>query len=180
MNIRIATPEDAAAVHAIYAPLVATTPISFETEPPAVEEIRRRIETTLPLFPWLVSLDDAGAVNGYVYAGRYAQRAAYQWSAETTVYIRADARGQGVGKRLYADLLRRLCELGYCQAFAGITQPNAGSVALHESLGFTKVGVFHDAGFKFGRWHGVGYWELSLQKPAQPAPPRPFAHGRSA
>jgi L-amino acid N-acyltransferase YncA len=177
MKIRIATPEDAAAVHAIYAPLVVTTPISFEIEPPGVEEMRRRIEATLPLFPWLVGEDESGAVNGYVYAGRYAQRAAYQWSVETTVYVRADARGQGVGRRLYADLLRRLREMGYCQAFAGITQPNTGSVALHERLGFTKVGVFRDAGFKFGAWHGVGYWELSLQKPAQPAPPRAFAHG---
>lgn len=177
MKIRIATPQDAAAIHAIYAPLVVATPISFETEPPSVDEMRRRIEATLPQFPWLVGLDDAGAVNGYVYAGRYKERAAYQWSAEVTVYIREDARGQGVGKRLYGELFRLLREQGYCQAFAGITQPNAGSVALHESLGFTKVGVFHNAGYKHGAWHGVGYWQLTLQQPAEPAPPRAFANG---
>lgn len=177
MEIRVATPDDAAAIHAIYAPLVPSTPITFETEPPSVDEMRRRIEATLPLFPWLVGLDAAGTVNGYVYAGRHKERAAYQWSTEVTVYIREDARGQGVGRRLYGELFRHLRALGYCQAYAGITQPNEPSVALHEALGFTKVGVFHNAGFKLGAWYGVGYWELALQRPQQPAPPRPFGYG---
>lgn len=177
MEVRLATPADAEAVHAIYAPLVAGTPISFEVEPPTVAEMARRIEATLPLFPWLVGEDEHGAVNGYVYAGRHQQRAAYQWSAEVTVYIRADARRQGVGRRLYGVLLPKLRELGYCQAYAGITQPNAGSVGLHEAMGFTRAGLFEAAGFKHGRFHDVGYWQLALQRPANPAPPRPFANG---
>ncbi len=177
MKIRIATADDAAAVHAIYAPVVAETPVSFEVEPPTVDEMRRRIETTLPLFPWLVGEDAQGRVNGYVYAGRHQPRAAYQWSADVTVYIRADTRRQGVGRRLYGVLLPLLRDLGYCQAYAGITQPNAGSVGLHESMGFTRVGLFEAAGFKLGRWHDVGYWQLALQRPARPAPPRPFANG---
>lgn len=177
MNVRLATAADAEAVHAIYAPVVAQTPVSFEVEPPTVDEMRRRIETTLPMFPWLVGEDAQGRVNGYVYAGRHQQRAAYQWSVDVTVYIRADARRQGVGRRLYGVLLPLLRELGYCQAYAGITQPNAGSVGLHEAMGFTRVGLFEAAGFKHGRWHDVGYWQLALQRPAQPAPPRLFANG---
>lgn len=174
MRIRTATPDDAAAVHAIYAPVVRDTPISFETEAPPVDEMRRRIESTLPLFPWLVALDEAGAVSGYVYASRYAERAAYRWSATVTVYVRADRRGHGVGRALYGELLDHLRRLGYCRAYAGITLPNAASVGLHEALGFEPVGVFADAGHKFGRWHDVGWWQLGLQRPERPAEPLAF------
>ncbi len=173
-TIRVATADDAAGVHAIYAPVVRDTPISFETEPPSVDEMRRRIVGTLPDFPWLVAVDAAG-VAGYVYAGRYAERAAYRWGATTTVYVREDRRGQGLGRALYGQLFDHLRRQGYCMAYAGITQPNAGSVALHEALGFMRVGVFDNAGFKHGRWHPVGWWQLVLQQPEQPAEPRPFS-----
>lgn len=172
-TIRVATADDAAGVLAIYAPLVRDTAISFETEPPTVDEMRSRITGTLPNFPWLVA-EDAAGVAGYVYAGRYAERAAYRWGATTTVYIRADQRGRGVGRALYTELFTHLRRQGYCMAYAGITQPNAGSVALHESLGFTRIGVFENAGFKHGAWHGVGWWQLVLQRPAVPAEPQPF------
>lgn len=172
MKIRIATADDAAAVQGIYAPVVAETAISFETEPPSVEEMRHRILATLRQYPWLVALDDAGQVAGYVYASRHAERAAYRWSVSVTAYVRADQRGRGVGKALYTALLQQLKDLGYCQAFAGITQPNAASVALHEAVGFTHVGVYANAGYKLGRWHDVGYWQCALQRPDVPAEPR--------
>ena len=176
MQIRIAQADDAAAVQAIYAPVVQNTPISFEVEPPGIDEMRQRIERTLTQFPWLVGLDDEGRVNGYVYASKHRDRLAYQWSVDVTAYVREDARGQRVGQRLYRALLPRLAALGYCQAFAGITQPNDASVALHESMGFTPVGLFHNAGFKLGRWHDVGWWECSLAIPMDdPAPPRAFS-----
>ena len=173
-RIRIAHPDDAAAVHAIYAPVVEQTAISFELDVPPVDEIRRRITYTLATFPWLVHLDAAGAVDGYVYASRYRERAAYQWSADVSAYVRADARGQGLGKRLYARLFDELVALGYCQAFAGITLPNAASVGLHEAVGFERVGVFGNAGHKLGRWHDVGWWQRTLQRPDPPPEPRPF------
>jgi L-amino acid N-acyltransferase YncA len=175
MNLRLATPADAAAIQAIYAPVVTATPISFELEPPTVQEMAGRIERTLATFPWIVGLDASGQVDGYVYASRFRERPAYQWSVEVTAYVRADARGRGVGKRLYGVLLQELKALGYCEAFAGITLPNAASVALHESCGFRPVGVYRNAGYKLGRWHDVGSWQRTLQHIDPPPPPRRFA-----
>jgi phosphinothricin acetyltransferase len=163
MTLRSATPDDADAIAAIYGPIVANTTISFELEPPSVEEMRSRIVATLPRLPWLVSVDDAGRVDGYVYAGRHRERAAYQWSVDTTAYVREDSRGQGVGRRLYEELFRRLVEHGYYQAFAGIALPNEASVGLHEALGFQPLGVYRKVGFKKGAWRDVGWWQKELQ-----------------
>ena len=135
-----------------------------------------RIEATLQGLPWLVSLDDAGGVSGYAYAGRHRERAAYQWSVETTVYVGEGSRGKGVGRALYSALFEELVRLGYYQAFAGITLPNAASVALHEGLGFAPIGIYRQVGHKLGRWHDVGWWQRPLQEPvAAPLPPRRFA-----
>lgn len=174
MTIRIATPADADATTAIYAPIVQHTSISFELEVPTVEQMRERMAQTLQTLPWLVSEDTQGRVNGYVYASKHRERSAYQWSVDTTAYIREDARGQGIGKQLYGELKRILVGLGYCQAFAGIALPNQASVALHESVGFEALGVYRQVGFKHGQWHDVGWWQCSLQSPAQPAVPLKF------
>jgi len=174
MSIRVATPLDADAVAAIYAPVVLETPISFELEPPTVDEMRRRIVATLERFPWLVSVDAYGQVDGYAYAGKHRERAAYQWSVDTTVYVRDGSRGQGVGTRLYRQLFECLAELGYFQAFAGITLPNAASVGLHESVGFTPIGVYRNVGFKCGAWRDVGWWQRPLREPIDPVEPRAF------
>ena len=174
MTIRIATPTDADAITAIYAPIVQHTSISFELEVPTVEQMRERIAQTLQTLPWLVSEDAQGRVNGYVYASKHRERPAYQWSVDTTAYIREDARGQGIGKKLYGELKRILVGLGYCQAFAGIALPNVASVALHESVGFEALGAYRKVGFKLGQWHDVGWWQCSLQSPAHPTVPRKF------
>ncbi|HVN40997.1 MAG TPA: GNAT family N-acetyltransferase [Myxococcota bacterium] len=112
-------------------------------------------------------------VRGYVYASRHHERAAYRWSADVTVYVREDSRGRGVGTALYTALLALLARQGYRQAYAGITLPNAGSVALHESQGFRRIGVFEDVGWKLGAWHSVGYWGRELV-PAAAVPPEPL------
>jgi len=179
MNIQVATPQDAQQIAAIYAPIVTGTAISFELEPPSVDEMRQRIVATLERLPWLVSLDDAGAVNGYAHAGRHRERAAYQWSVDVTAYVREDARGRGVGRQLYTALLDELVNLGYFQAFAGIALPNAASVALHEAMGFQPLGVYRQVGFKLGEWRDVGWWQKPLREPATPTTPLPYSSSRS-
>ncbi len=174
MTMRVARPEDAAAMHAIYAPIVASTTISFELDAPSIEEMRGRIESTLVRLPWLVSEDDEGALDGYAYASRHRERAAYRWSVDVSAYVRADRRGRGVGKALYVALFDRLVELGYFQAFAGIVLPNAASIALHEAVGFKALGVYRDVGYKLGAWHDVGWWQCTLQPPIAPAELRRF------
>lgn len=174
MTIRTARPDDAAAIAAIYAPVVQDTPISFELEPPSADEMRARIQSVLPRLPWLVSVDSAGEVQGYVYASRHRERAAYQWAVDTTVYVRADCRGLGVGRALYAALFDALVPLGYFQAFAGIALPNAASVGLHEAVGFTPIGVYRNVGYKMGAWRDVGWWQKTLQPLRAPAEPLPY------
>jgi phosphinothricin acetyltransferase len=160
-SIRLARLEDAAAIRAIYAPAVAT-PISFELEVPPEQEMRNRIAKTLVHYPWLVC-EQGGRVLGYAYGSRHRQRAAYDWSAEVSVYVDQSSRRQGVARALYLTLLKALACQRYCSAFAGITVPNPESVGFHEALGFRPVGVYHRIGFKNGAWHDVGWWEMALR-----------------
>lgn len=173
MKLRTAIADDAAAIAAIYAPIVLQTTISFEWVPPTAEEIVQRIAKTLKKYPWVVAVDDGDAVAGFVYAGTHRDAPSYQWSVNTSVYVREDCRGQGIGSTLYIELLRQLRELGYYRAFAGIALPNEGSIALHESVGFRPLGVYEKVGFKFGAWRDVGWWQCEIQPPAeQPVAPR--------
>jgi phosphinothricin acetyltransferase len=101
-------------------------------------------------------------VAGFAYGGPHRTRAAYRWSVDVTVYVAEQARGHGVGRALYGALLPALAERGFHAAFAGIALPNPGSVALHEAVGFTPLGVYREVGFKLGRWHDVGWWQRLL------------------
>jgi L-amino acid N-acyltransferase YncA len=171
VSIRGVHVDDADAVQAIYAPIVRESTISFELEVPTVADMRVRIASASGDLPWLVGVDDSGAVVGYVYASRHRERAAYRWSVDVTAYVRADHRGQGIGKALYGRLFDLLIAAGYCQAFAGIALPNPASVALHESIGFLPIGVYRNVGFKHGAWRDVGWWQKELQCPDQPREP---------
>jgi L-amino acid N-acyltransferase YncA len=170
-EIRFVTSDDAAGIAAIYGPIVASSSISFEVEPPGEEEMRRRIQDTPPAYPWLVC-EHRDRVAGYAYATRHRVRAAYQWSVDTSVYVHPDVHRCGIGRALYASLVRILAAQGYFNACAGIALPNAASVGLHESVGFEPVGVYRHVGYKFGAWHDVGWWQLGLQPSA--AEPRPL------
>ena len=161
-KLRIARVDDAADISAIYEPIVRSTPISFEIDPPGDQEIRKRIERTLATYPWLVC-EYRDRVAGYAYASRHAERAAYQWSVDASIYVHSDFRRRRAGQALYTSLFRILAAQGYYNAYAGITLPNPGSVRLHESVGFRPIGVYHQVGYKMGAWHDVGYWELALQ-----------------
>ena len=169
-TIRPVEPGDAEAIAAIYAPNVTEGVASFELEPPDAPEFRRRIASTTATHPWLVCERD-GEVVGYVYASTHNARAAYQWSANVTVYIDARQRRGGVGRALYTALFEIMKLQGFYNAYGGITLPNAGSVGIHEAMGFQLVGIYKQVGFKFGAWHDVGWWGLELQ----PKPPTPRA-----
>jgi L-amino acid N-acyltransferase YncA len=172
--IRVARPGDAEQVLEIYAPNVTDSFVSFELAAPTVEDMRARIVKTLATYPWLVH-DEDGRVLGYAYGSAHRERAAYQWSADVSCYVRAGARGRGIGKALYLELLRRLEEQGLRNAYAGIALPNEASVRLHESVGFAPIGIYRGVGFKQGEWRDVGWWGRRLADlTPDPAPPRPF------
>src|SRR5436190_21849553 len=132
-TIRLASADDAGAIAAIYRPAVEGTAISFETEPPDEQEMRRRIVEILRGHPWLL-LERSGEVVGYAYASPHRARAAYQWSVDMSAYVDERFRGQGVGHALYLSLLAILSAQGFVNAYAGITLPNPQSVALHQRV----------------------------------------------
>jgi L-amino acid N-acyltransferase YncA len=167
MQIRLARLEDAPDIAAIYRPYVEDTAISFELAAPSDTVMQERMGKLLAKLPWLVCEGDGG-LTGYAYASPHRDRAAYQWSVDTSVYLRRGLQRRGLGRALYSELLTLLVQQGYYTAFAGISLPNAASVGLHESFGFEPVGVYRNAGFKFGAWHDVGWWQRPLGNYATP------------
>lgn len=173
--IRIAREADAAAIHAIYAPHVTDGMATFETVLPGVDAMCERIRARLPHYPWLV-WEEGGAVLAYAYAYRFRERAAYDWIAETSIYVHADAQGRGIARRLYGCLFDAMRLQGLTQAVGVITLPGMASVALHEAMGFSPAGVWRQSGWKLGRWWDVGVWQKELQPAAVPPPAvTPFA-----
>jgi L-amino acid N-acyltransferase YncA len=173
--IRIATEADAAACHAIYAPIVETSAITFETELPGEAAMRERIRARLQNHPWLV-WEEGGEVIAYAYAGRFRERAAYDWIAETSIYVHEKARRRGIARRLYAVLLEAMHRQGINQAVGVITLPGDTSVAMHEAMGFAPAGVWPRAGYKLGQWWDVGVWSKFMSEPTvPPVPVVPFA-----
>jgi len=158
MNIRSASAKDAFEIHEIYAPVVEHTASSFELIVPSVEDISKRIETYTKTHNWLVA-EELGNIVGYAYATPHRSREAYKFSVETSIYIKDNSRGKGIGKKLYTELFVSLNKTGFHSAYAGITLPNAESEALHASVGFTKIGVFNEIGYKHDSWHDVSWWQ---------------------
>jgi phosphinothricin acetyltransferase len=158
--VRDATPEDAAACAAIYAPYVTGTVITFEEAPPTAAEMAQRITEAQSAHAWLV-LEDAGRVLGYAYAGPYKARAAYRWSCEVSVYLDPVFHGRGGGRALYEALFARLAARGYRMLVAGLAVPNDASVALHRAVGFEPIGTYRRIGWKHGAWRDV----LWMQRP---------------
>ena len=160
--IRPACADDAAAMVEIYRPHVEETCVSFELVAPTVDEFAQRVNKAQQRHDWLVAEAD-GTVLGYAYGVTHRAREAYRYTVEVSAYVREDAQRGGVGARLYGRLFARLAELGYCNAVAGITMPNDKSVAFHERMGFTHIGVYHRIGYKFDSWRDVSWYERSLR-----------------
>ena len=160
--IRIATEADLPAMLAIYAPYVLTTTYSFEYEVPTESTFLQRFRSCTRQFPWLV-WEENGEVLGYAYGSAPFERAAYAWCAESSIYLRPDAQGRGIGGKLYRVLEQLLRKQGYQTLYAIVTQENTGSLQFHSRVGFTHLATFPRCGYKFGRWNGVVWMEKPLE-----------------
>lgn len=165
MEIRPATLADLAECQAIYAHHVLEGTGSFEEVPPSLETIVERHRTvTAAGRSWIVAADSGGLL-GFAYFDQYRPRSAYRFSAEDSVYVRDDVRGQGVGKALVARLLGDARAAGFRQMFAVIgDSENIGSIGVHASLGFQRVGTLRDVGYKFDRWLDVVIMQRALRE----------------
>ena len=174
--IRLATPADTAVIAGIYGPYVTDTPVSFEEEPPGMEEMARRMAGDgNGLYPWLVA-EAEGRVVGFASSSPFRARPAYRWTVETGVYLDPQAHGRGLGRALMEQMLELLTRQGFTTVVAGITLPNQPSVALHEKLGFVPTAIYRDTGFKLGEWRTVQVFARELApRSTPPAEIRPFA-----
>jgi phosphinothricin acetyltransferase len=162
VKLRLASPDDAAAIADIYAPYVLDCAISFELEPPDAAVIAQRIAGCGDLYPWLVATDEQGDVAGYAYATEFRARRAYRYCVETSVYVERGRKERGIGRLLYERLLETLCAQGFTQAIAAIALPNEPSIRFHERLGFRHTGTYSQVGWKCDEWHDVGLWQRGL------------------
>lgn len=159
--IRACRREDASAIASIYNHYVQETVVSFESEPVTPDQMAARITRITEKHPWLV-VEQASQIVGFAYATLWQERIAYRHSWVTTVYLAPGYERQGHGRRLYEALFDALKGSECRILVAGIALPNAGSVGLHERLGFTKVAHFKDVGRKHGEWIDVGYWQKTI------------------
>ena len=182
IQIRKASVSDAEELLDIYAPYVEKTAISFEWDVPSVSEFRRRIENTLKKYPYLVAEKD-GEILGYAYTGPFVGRAAYDWAAEVSIYVKEDKRKTGVGRRLYQALeavsqAQNILNLNACIGYPDEDDEHLtkNSVQFHGHLGYEMVGKFHKCGYKFGRWYHMVWMEKIIGVHEDvPAPVIPFS-----
>jgi L-amino acid N-acyltransferase YncA len=159
--VRPATPADVPGIAAIYDHEVATGISTFDLTPPSTEYWTSHVSNTKPGHSFLVA-DDDGEVVGFAYSSTYRPRPGYRLTRETSVYLAGGARGRGLGRALYDDLLPRLSADGMHTALALIALPNPASVALHEACGFIHLGTMLEVGNKFDRWIDTAWYQLTL------------------
>lgn len=174
--IRTARPEDASALLDIYAPYVVNTAISFEYEVPSIEEFQARMKNILQKYPWLVAEKD-GELLGYAYTHAFVGRAAYDHSAETTIYLKQNRTKIGIGKRLYLTLeeisnAQNIYSLNACIGYPETEDEHLtmNSIRFHEHMGYRFVGKFHKCGYKFGTWYDMAWMEKILKEPPKTPP----------
>lgn len=171
ISLRTVVPEDAPALLSIYAPYVEHTVITFEYETPDVAEFESRIRNTLARYPYLAAVRGE-EILGYAYASPFKGRAAYDWSVETSVYVREDCTGEGIGSLLYRALEECLRRQHVCNLCACIAHPHPVSEAFHRRFGYDTVAHFHRSGYKNGRWLDMIWMEKTLCP--HDTPPLPF------
>ncbi len=161
ITIRTASVKDAPEILEIYEYYIKQTAITFEFEVPTLEEFEKRIAATLQNYPYLVAEVD-GNIAGYVYAGRFRARAAYDWSASTSIYLSGKYQRMGIGKMLYERLEELLKMQNVINLYAGVADPveedeylTKNSERFHEAMGYKTVAQFEKCGSKFGRWYNL-------------------------
>ena len=173
--IRLATREDVPEILNIYAPYIRETTITFEYDVPEISEFEQRFDSITMRYPWIVWEED-GQIHGYAYGDKAFARRAYAWDADMSIYLHKDARGKGIGNRLYGCLEEMLKNLGYCTLYALITGANAPSRSFHEKRGYVCEGVLRNSGFKMGRWYDVAWYALHMRGEENPGEaPKAFA-----
>ncbi len=163
LTIRLISLEDAVEVLEIYEPYVTDTAITFEYEVPTRDEFLQRIKAITSEYPWLLCLQNHKIV-GYAYAGKHRDRAAYQWSVDSAVYLSPSVHRKGIGRILYESLFSILRLQGYFNVYAGISLPNENSVAFHKALDFKEIALYKRVGFKHHSWHDTAWFELHLSE----------------
>lgn len=168
VQIREVSVADAKRLLEIYKPYVEETAITFEYEVPSVEEFAERIKNTQERYPYLVA-QIGDEIVGYAYAGPFKERAAYDWSVETSIYVDRERRKEGIGKALYEALEKALqnCHILNVNACIAYTQEedahlDNNSVEFHQHFGYKIVGHFHQCGYKFHHWYDMVWMEKYL------------------
>ena len=181
IRLRIATTDDAKELLKIYTPYVTGTAITFEYDVPGLEEFQARIADILQKYPYILAEKD-GEILGYAYTHAFVGRAAYDWSVETTIYIKKGVTKMGVGRMLYEALERiskaqNILNLNACIAYPEVEDNHLtlNSVRFHEHLGYRMVGTFHNSGYKFDTWYHMVWMEKIIgEHSASPLPVIPF------
>lgn len=171
MNIRFTQHNDVPAITALLNSEIATGVAHFGTKPEDESVILGQLNGAGEWFPWYTAEDDSGTFLGFCKSAPWSTRGGYDWTAEITIYLAEQARGQGVGKALYTRLLETLRAQRYQVIVAGVSEPNPASVALHLSIGMEQTGYNTAMGFKHGRWIDVSYYQMILGDHANPPPP---------
>jgi len=153
--------DDVEAILKIYSPYIETSATSFEEKIPSINSFSKRVKDISSKFPYIIAKYD-GVTVGYAYATALRSRSAYRWSVETTVYVSKNHHRKGVGRELYKNLFEILRKQNFKNAFAAISLPNQGSRNLHMRMGFEKIGVYKNVGFKLDQWWDVEWWQLEL------------------
>lgn len=164
-SIRPASASDIDAIAEIYADAVRTGTASYELEPPAREEMAARFAALKDgEYPYIVAVDEKGAIGGYAYAGPFRTRPAYRFVVEDSIYVAPDRQGQGLGRLLLGALVGECEKLGFRQILAviGDGSPQSASVRLHAALGFSMGGTLKGTGYKHGRWLDTVLMQLAI------------------